>query len=127
MKGMLIVIAVIIFILLCLVPIAGFMADQSFKHADRPWAPKMAANCGRVLILATSYTKGREVLLKTAQVFPQYPRQDRILFLVGLSYEKENDTKNAKQCYRQFLAVYPNHPWSNDVQKRLEEIEATGM
>ena len=124
MKGMIIVIITLAILLTCLVPVATVTSDYAFKHADRPWAPGVAVTCGRAMKLATSYTKAREVLQRTAQTFPQYPRQDRLLFLIGLCYEKENNDPLAMQCYRQFLAVYPNHPWAGDVAKRLSELEA---
>ncbi len=124
MKGMLIIIAVLITLLICVVPIATFSSNYAFKHADRPWAPGVAATSGRAMALATSYTNAREVLLRTIQTFPQYPRQDRLLFLIGFCYEKEYNDPLAMQYYRQFLAVYPNHPWTRDVAKRLSELEA---
>ena len=124
MKGMLIVIAVLVILLICVVPIATFSANYAFTHADRPWAPGVAATSGRAMVLATSYTSAREVLFRTAQTFPQYPRQDRLLFLIGFCYEKENNDPLAKQCYRQFLVAYPNHPWTGNVAKRLSELEA---
>lgn len=127
MKGMIIVIIVLIVLLTGLVPVATFTSDYAFKHADRPWAPGVAATSGRAMKLATAYTKAREVLQRTAQTFPQYPRQDRLLFLIGLCYEKENNDPLAKQCYRHFLAVYPNHPWTPDVAKRLSDLEAVAQ
>ena len=124
MKGMLIIVAVLIAVLISLVPVATFTSDYAFKHADRPWAAGVAATSGRMMALGTSYTAARGVLQRTATTFPKYPRQDRLIFLIGLCYEKENNVPLARQYYRQFLAAYPNHAWTAEVAKRLSEMDA---
>ncbi len=100
------------------VPLSNFAANQAFKHPDRPWAPGVAATSGRLLVYATSYTNAREVLEKARTTFPQYPRQDRLCFLIGLCYEKDNKYVEAKQWYGAFLAQWPNHEWAPDIKER---------
>ena len=71
------------------------------------------------------YTRGAyEDAVKTLKLTLKYDKSNvNAMYYLGRSYQRLNDTKNAKKYYSMIINDYPNGPRVSEATRRLEELK----
>lgn len=125
MKKLLMLVAILVVVSWSSLPLSGLLIKQGFEHREKKWAPDAVLTGARIQVYMLKYATARPTLEQMLLVFPRYAGTDRVFFYIGLCFEKERNYKKAREWYQRFVQVYPNHPWTSQVQRRDANLEVS--
>lgn len=83
---------------------------------------KKDLEAGKLYMKLKKYTSARVYFESLIEDYPDTQASDQALFLIGISYEKEDDPTNAKQIYERVLLTSTNEAIIAQAKARLEKL-----
>ncbi|MEI8079985.1 MAG: hypothetical protein WCH61_10210 [bacterium] len=127
MKKTLIVLVLFSLLVSALIPVSNQLITQGYKHRDQPWAATAVVAGGRIRMYLRQFPEARGVFETALQQFAAYPRRDKLHYWIARCYENENNSRQARVWYANFLTQWPTHSWANRVRERDARLEAGGL
>ena len=106
--------------------ITAIMANTAVepKNQNASWAPGMAYTAAKINLRFFRFGTAAKIYERAIETWPNADWQADAHFQVAIAYEKDGDGKTAIELYNVFLRKYPDHPWKEQAEKRITNIQA---
>lgn len=83
------------------------------------WDVKAFYNIGRIDYELKKYNEARSNFTRVVAEYPDSEEAAEAQYYIGLSYELEDNKLEAKEAFRKFINLFPEHPWVAKVKIKL--------
>lgn len=101
---------------------AEMMQRYIDSHPNEKWSPGAQFKLASWLFFTMRYKKSLTSYQILMSRYPNHHNVDEALFRTAECYENLNDIDIALAKYREFVYLYPNHPWATRANNKITEI-----
>ena len=98
------------------------MQRQIDTYPNAKWAAEAQFKLGSLYFFSLRYNQSLSLYQLLMSKYPDYHGVDEALFRIAECYDELNDTETALVKYREFVALYPNHPWKPKATNTIARI-----
>lgn len=89
------------------------------QPAKSYWEARAFYRLGLVEYNMRNYKGARGHFYEVVSEYSTSEEAPEAQYYIGLSYNLEDDEENARQSFRKFLCLFPNHPWADKVRGKI--------
>jgi tetratricopeptide (TPR) repeat protein len=105
-----------------IVPISGFFAVKGLENPGATWGPWATASAARIRMVFGKYDSAAKLWGLAAKTWPDNASNPKVLYRLAFCLEKQKEYGMAKAAYEEYLQHYPQHIWSDQARRRLENL-----
>ena len=98
------------------------MQRQIDSYPKAKWAAGAQFKLASLCFFSSRYKQSLSLYQLLISKYPEYHGVDEALFRIAECYDNLNDTDTALAKYREFIALYPNHPWKPKATNTIARI-----